>query len=185
VDTGNFAKTAAAFSGLRVSNFDAYSTPMQKRRWIHPIGNLETINLNDGTSYREYAFTIYQKSQQEWDRYRHLRRGDVLRVEAKRRFNRTPRFREIHLAELPGIPNPFAALGIYNRARIDETFTAKNDRSFLDMAQHLGMQSAFEETGGANRERRERKLAACHVNWWNPQRAWRGRHEAVDTALQL
>ncbi|MDA8259070.1 MAG: hypothetical protein M0Z99_26115 [Betaproteobacteria bacterium] len=180
-----YAEFAADFSGLNVADYDAYSPRMVNGGWILPSGDLETINLDDGKRTREYAFTIYQKDQQEWEVHRHRRRRIILRAEAKRRFNHTPTYRKIRLAELPTIRNPFATLGIYERARLVEVFRAQGDRNFLEAAQRIGLQGAFAGTGGGNRARRERKLTLCHVDWWNPEQVWAGANDAVESALQL
>lgn len=180
-----YAEFAADFSGLNVADYDAYSPHMVDGEWIHPSGNLETINLNDGKRTREYAFTIYQKDRQEWEVHRHRRRRVILRAEAKRRFNHTPTYRKIRLAQLPEIRNPFATLGIYERSSLVDVFRAARDRNFLEAAQRVGLQGAFAGTGGGNRARRERKLTSCHVDWWDPERVWAGASDAVETALQL
>ncbi|MBK9522160.1 MAG: hypothetical protein IPO13_11225 [Rhodocyclaceae bacterium] len=182
-----YAEFAADFAGLNVAEFDAYSTQMKAGAWIKsPITRwLETINMNDGRSTRELAFTVYQKSLQERVVLHHWRRVLMLRIEAKRRFNHTKKHKHIRLAELPNIDNPFEGLGIYQRARFTNIFTSIRDQKFLDEIGHYGLQDTLSRTRGVDRARRERKLAACNEEWWNPAETWLGIDNAVLQAMNL
>jgi hypothetical protein len=76
-------------------------------------------------------------------------------------------------------------LRIYERNRIDQTFTAARHANFLRTAQDSGVQAALANTRGADRERRIRMLNDCRADWWNPNDAWEGVGNAIQAALLL
>ncbi len=181
----NYAEFATDFYGVDVNTIDAYSSTMTESLYLSKNGNARTIVLNDGRVGRPSAFCLYDKKQADWEQHNHLRRGPLLRVEARRRLNRTPTYRELRLYEVASIPNPFESLQIYDREKIQQTFTAIRDRGFRELAQTAGVQEALMGTRGADRLRRLRMLEGCQVEWWTPEIAWEGRLSAIDRAYQL
>ena len=180
-----YAEFSADFRGVEISTLDAYCPTLTDVRYFSRDGVTKTINLHDKRPGRPEAFCAYDKKQADWDQHRHLRRGPILRIEAKRRLNRTPTYREIRLGELHHISNPFAGLKIYERARIDGAFTAARHQTFLAHVQRAGVQAALAGTRGADRGRRERMLEACRADWWDAEQAWARARDAVVTAVQL
>lgn len=183
-----YAEFAADFKNLAIANFDAYSPKMKEGEWFKSQASQqpETIYLTDGTKTRKHAFTIYQKSRQEREVLRHHRRREVLRVEAKRRFNHTPETQKIRLAKLSGITNPFEGLGIYDRTQLMEIFKSTRDRNFIAEAMRFGLQSTFAGMReGNDKDRRLRMLARCHIDWWNPAEVWSKREDAISEVLSL
>lgn len=180
-----YAEFAADFRGVGIESLDAHCPTLDQGRYFVRDGVIKTINLHDGRPGRPEAFCAYDKKQADWELRKHLRRGPLVRIEAKRRFNRTPTYRKLRLYELHRIPNPFASLRIYHRERIEQVFTAARHQGFLADVRRGGVQDALAKICGADRARRERMLENCRVDWWNPEQAWAGRFDAVGLALQL
>lgn len=181
----NYVEFAADFFGIDVNTIDAYSPQMTEALYISINGNSRTTVLNDGRTGRPCSFCLYDKKQADWDQQKHLRRGPYLRVEARRRLNRTPTYRELRLCQLSSIPNPFESLRIYDREIIQQTFTAIRDRGFRELARTAGVQEALMKTSGADKVRRLRMLENCRVEWWSPEIAWAGRLNAINRAYDL
>lgn len=177
------AELSADFRGIAIESLDAYSPRMEQGLYFYRGGALKTISLHDGKLGRPEAFCIYDKKLADKEQRHHIRHGPLLRVEARRRFNRTARYRTLKFHELPNIENPFADLCIYERSRIDEMFTAARHQRFLSAIHSSGVQAALSGTRGADRERRLRMLECCKASWWNPQRAWDGIYSAVTEGL--
>lgn len=180
-----YAEFSADFRGVGIESLDAYCPTLDQGRYFIRDGIIKTINLHDSRPGRPEAFCAYDKKQADWELRKHLRRGPLVRIEAKRRLNRTPTYRQLRLCEVHGIPNPFASLRIYDRKRIEQVFTAARHKGFLADVRRGGVQDALAKTRGADRDRRERMLENCRADWWNPEQAWAGRFDAVNLALQL
>lgn len=180
-----YIEFAADFRGVDVATLDAYCPGLDETEYFSPGGRVETICLHDQRAGRPNAFCMYDKKLSDRVRQGHIRRGPLTRIEARRRFNRTPEYRSLHLSELHFIPNPFATLQIFERERIDQTFKAQRHRNFLTIAQSSGVQRAIAGTRGADRERRERMLEQCRAEWWNPDEAWNGLQRAIQRTSLL
>ena len=178
---------SADYRGITPDTLDAYSPLLEHSLYFLRGDAIETINLHDEQKGRgrNNAFCIYDKKQADWKYHKHLRRGALTRIEAIRRLNRTPTYRELHVHELDQLPNPFTHLRIYERSRINQTFTAARHMNFLRTAQRSGVQVALANTRGADRDRRIRMLGNCCANWWNPSLAWEGVGNALQLALLL
>lgn len=185
VKEGNvlYAEFAYDIRGIDIHTIDVYSRRMQRGEWwIGPNERLQTIYLDDGRSKRREAFCVYDKKSSDRKRRHHVHRGQLLRIEAKSRFNNSQKYRGVTLPELGGIANPFESLVILDRAKVEQTFTAKRHTNFLSNLSRYGIQRALQGTTGADHERRLRMLEQCRVNWCNPQAAWAGVNSAIDTA---
>jgi hypothetical protein len=180
-----YAEFSADYWGIRSECIDAYSPRLGHSLYFPDSGATKTIVLHDDRAGRPEQICVYDKKASDWDRFRHLRRGMIVRVEAKRRFNRTPNTRGLRLRDLPGIENPFASVRIYDRELIASTFTAQRHATFLTQAQRQGVHAALTGTRGADRDRRERMLENCEVSWWNPEVVWTSALDAVNRVLQL
>ena len=180
-----YAEFSADFRGVEVESLDAYCPSLNQSLYNFRDGVRKTINLHDERPGRPEAFCIYDKKRADREQHHRIRRGPLVRIEAKRRFNRTPNYRELHLNELHRIRNPFESLRIYDRNRIEQTFTAARHRNFLEQFQREGVQAALTGTRGADRDRRERMLDTCKVDWWNPEQAWAGKNNAILKGLLL
>ncbi|WP_265945461.1 hypothetical protein [Dechloromonas sp. A34] len=102
----NKVEFAADFYGIDVNTIDTYNPLMTEVLYTSHNGNSRTIVLNDGRLGRPCSFCLYDKRQADWDQQKHLRRGPYLRVEARRRLNRTPTYRELRLCQLTSIESP-------------------------------------------------------------------------------
>lgn len=183
-----YAEFSADFRGVTSQSIDAYCTHLRNSRYFPDTGTIKTITLYDDRPGRHEEMCIYDKKESDWNRYRHLRRGPLTRIEARRRFNRSADTRELRLRDLRdlrAIENPFASVRIFDRALIANTFTAKRHAAFLAQAQCRGVHAALIGSRGADRERRERMLQNCQVSWWNPMDAWPGVVDAVNRVLLL
>lgn len=180
-----YAELSADFRGVSVESLDSFSPKMEESLYFYRNGILKTICLHDNKPGRIEAFCIYDKKLADREQRCRVRRGDLLRIEARRRFNRSPRYRTLKLHQLPTITNPFSDLRLYSRKRIDEIFTAARHERFISEVRGSGIQFALAGTRGADRERRIRMLEACRVDWWNPQHTWHGIHNAMTEALLL
>ena len=180
-----YAEFSVDYWGVASESIDAYCAHLENSRYFPDTGAIKTMTLYDGKPGRPEEICVYDKKGADWDRHRHLRRGPLVRIEATRRFNRSPRTRELRFHELPSIENPFASVRIFDRELIANTFTAKRHAAFLAQAQRQGVHAALSGTRGADRERRERMLESCEVSWWDPEGAWRGALAAVNRVLQL
>lgn len=180
-----YAEFAADFESIDVTSIDAFSELTENGRWFPANSPRETISLGKNQGTREYSFTIYDKSKQERQKEGRLRRRQITRIEAKRRFNHTKIYRKIRLAELPTIENPFASLRIYESAKIAQALAASRHKNFLEAVQHRGIQEAFAGTRGSRRTSRFSLIEKCRVGWWAPESVWEGRDNAVREALEL
>lgn len=180
-----YAEFSADFRGVKSESIDAYSPNLEHSRYFSQGGAPKSIVLHDDKPGRQSEISIYDKKQADWVKYLHLRRGPLVRIESKRRFNRTPSTRRLRLHDVHRIDNPFASVQIYDREIIANTFKAKRHTRFLAQAQSLGVHAALSGTRGADRERRERMLEDCVAEWWDPQLAWSGVSNAVSGVLSL
>lgn len=178
-----YTELSADFRGVRVESLDTFCPKMDESLYFYRDGALKTICLHDNKPGRIEAFCIYDKKLSDREQRCRVRRGDLLRIEARRRFNRSPRYRTLKLHQLPTIANPFSDLRLYSRERIDETFTAARHERFISEVRSSGVQHALAGTRGADRERRIRMLDTCRVDWWNPDDAWRDICNATTEAL--
>lgn len=181
-----YVEFSADFRGVEVESIDAYCPKLHNYQYFPGNSVIKTINLHDKRRGRPEAFCIYDKKLEDRVKHRRIRRGPLLRIESRRRFNRTPTYRQLHLEELHSIPNPFRGLRVYDREQIESTFTAARHTNFLAHVRTQGVQAALSGTRGADRDRRERMLdESCRVGWWDPDRVWAGRHNAINAVLAL
>ncbi len=180
-----YTEFAADFMGVDIATLDAYFPGLDETEYFSTGLRVETICLHDQRAGRPNAFCMYDKKLSDQIRQGHIRRGPLTRIEAKRRFNRTPEYRSLHLSELDRIPNPFASLQIFERERIKQTFKANRHQNFLATARNFGVQRAIAGTRGADRERREHMLENCRAEWWDPDEAWDGLQDAIQRTSLL
>lgn len=182
-----YAEFACDIRGIEVATIDAFSPRMATGEWItsNASPGPGTIYVRDGRQDRIEEFCIYDKKKSDFRRHCHLHRHTTLRIEARRRLNRTRTYREMRLTELGTINNPFESFAIYDRARIAQVLAADRHAGFLSSATRNGIQQAFAGTAGQDRARRLRMLDGCRLTWWSPQAAWADIHDAVSTALLL
>lgn len=181
-----YAEFAADFIGVDVAGLDAFSEEVEIGRWFPGSAQRETLSLGRESGVREYSFTIYNKTKQEREVEHRIRRRQITRIEAKRRFNHTKTYRKIRLGELASIENPFMTLRIYEAEKFQEVLAAARHQRFLDVAARDGVQNAFLGTRGDDRRRRLNLLEECRVQWWAPETVWGdGIDNAVREALEL
>jgi len=181
-----YVEFSADFLGVEVDLIDIYHRTLDTSLYFPRDSVIETINLHDERPGRPEAFCMYDKKRADREKHWRIRRRPLLRIESKRRFNRTPTYQKLQLEGLHSIPNPFRELRIYDRQRIETTFTAARHRNFVTHVRQKGVQAALAGTRGADRIRRERMLEeSCRVHWWNPETIWAGRHHAINTVLAL
>jgi len=181
-----YAEFSADFRGVEVESIDAYHPTLDTSLYFSRHSAIKTINLHDQRPGRPEAFCVYDKGLAEREKPVRIRRGPFLRIESKRRFNRTPTYQQLQLEGLHSIPNPFRELRIYDREAMESTFNAARHRNFLTKVRQQGVQAALAGTRGADRDRRERMLdERCRVDWWDPERTWAGRHHAINAVRAL
>lgn len=181
-----YAEFSADFRGVQAESIDAYCPTLDQSLYFSRNEIIKTINIHDNRRGRPEAFCIYDKKLADREQHSRIRRGPLLRIESKRRFNRTQTYRQLHLEDLHSIPNPFRGLRIYDREQIESTFTAARHTNFLARVRSQGVQAALVGTRGADRDRRERMLdESCRVDWWNPEHTWAGIYNALNAAFEL
>jgi len=181
-----YAEFSADFRGVSIESIDAYHPTLDTSLYFFRNSEIKTINLHGQRPGRPEAFCIYDKALADREKSVRIRRGPFLRIESKRRFNRTPTYQQLQLEGLHSIPNPFRELRIYDREAMESTFTAARHKSFLTKVRQQGVQAALAGTRGADRDRRERMLDEhCRVDWWDPERTWAGRHHAINAVRAL
>lgn len=181
----NKVEFAADFLNQVPEAIDGYYPRFQHFIYYHRDGACKTINLINSEKNRTKEISIYDKWRSDKERLNHIRRGQILRIEAKRTLNRDPDYRELHLGELETLPPPFARLRVFDRSRIERVFSASRHRSFLEHVRENGTQSALARNRGQRKEKRLQMLSDCEVDWWNPEEVWERRHDAIRQGLAL
>ena len=181
----NKVEFAADFLNQVPEAIDGYYPRFQHFIYYHRDGACKTINLINREKNRTKEKSIYDKWRSDKERLNHIRRGQILRIEAKRTLNRDRDYRELHLGELGILPTPFVGLRVFDRGRIERVFSANRHRSFLEHVREKGTQSALARNRGQRKEKRIQMLSDCEVDWWKPEEVWERRHNAILQGLTL
>jgi hypothetical protein len=179
-----FIEIAIDFEKVRIAELEFFHPHMHSGQRVgDESAPPDTIYL-DPRQAGKASICIYDKRKERRRTHRPLRRSRV-RIEARWRFNHTPRLRETRIHELVSLDNPFEDLLILDRERLHEVFHARRHTNFLRNVQAHGLQQALQGRGNVDQERRIRMLQQAVVPWWNPQAIWQGRQAAFESIATL
>lgn len=181
----NYVEFAVDYENMRPELIDCYHPGLCCFGYFYKDGICKTINIYNSNARRTREIAVYDKSLSDKERLHHIRRGQLLRIEAKVRLNLDGAYRKLRFHELGNVPSPFAGLRIFYRSRIEQAFAADRHHAFLSHVRRNGVQSALANRRGRRRELVINRLDQCEADWWDANVVWELRHDAINEGVAL
>lgn len=162
-----YIEIASDFIGKTPANIEAFDMRLQDGCiWPRTIRPKQTIYVGSRQGTR--SICIY-------DRRMRLRARGIdlphpeLRVEARLRLSG----RNILLADIPSIRNPFNSLHLVNDSEVCESLSGRRDAHFLENAERHGLNSALQWSADWDKGRRKDVIKRKALSeWWSPSQVW-------------
>lgn len=179
-----FIEIAIDFNDTKITDLEVFHPRSNPgRRFGEDLERPDTINLKAARK-GEPSYCVYDKQKESRNGVRRYRKS-LLRVEARLRFNDTPRLRGMRVGDLSSLANPFADLLILDRTRLDHVFRAQRHAGFRRAIRERGLQAALQGRPSRERERRVHMLRNAAVPWWDPKAIWERRERAFRSIVTL